>query len=115
MRLEIQRQKLMFTEEAKNLEDNNKENAVKLEQEINKVINERTALKAEQKSLKTELEMIKKQKKADEGAKIDAQKLMSAAVGLKPAQLQFIHYQIYQMLNKGYKPFQFVQPGYYQY
>ena len=120
MRLELQKQSLEHKQEMKQIESKKAATISELQAQITEALREEEKLKAESSRLRQELETHKKPmiETAKAGTLLppvnDPGKLVEAAKGMKLAELQYVQYQIYSMLNSMYKMYP-PQPGYYPY
>eukprot|EP00826_Nyctotherus_ovalis_P034151 TRINITY_DN2802_c0_g2_i1.p1 TRINITY_DN2802_c0_g2~~TRINITY_DN2802_c0_g2_i1.p1 ORF type:complete len:170 (+),score=51.18 TRINITY_DN2802_c0_g2_i1:296-805(+) len=101
MRLALQKEKFQFKEEKINTEAKNESEIAELRVEIEESLKDEQTLKAAIQAHTQELEALK----AQEDTTISTADLLQAVKGMKSAEVQFIHYQLYSMLSKIYKPY----------
>ncbi len=124
MRLVLQNQTLEHKNELKQVENKKSTTVAELQSQINEALQEISKLKEQNAALKEEVKSCKKaaseavfpEKTAHKemGPLSDPSKLVEAARNMKLAEIQYVHYQVYNMLNSMYK--MYPHPGgYYPY
>lgn len=114
MRLELQKQKLEFEQEAKRAASKGKELEGELQAQCAEALQTRDKMSEENKALKEALQASKEKCKEQPGEYAAAGKpsekqtvewgrFLQAAQHMKPAELQYVHYQISSMLANAAK------------
>ena len=124
MKLELKKQTLEYKQEIKQSESKSGSVVAELHEQISDTLQELEKAKLESKTLQDELQKsklrvstadISQSKASDKVASgmPDLNKMVEAARHMKLAELQYVHYQIFSMLNSSYKMPTMQQPAMY--